>query len=207
MSTDKSKSSGDSSDLAKIKNAFSSKVWSRALDARVRQHPKFFDFLWQTRFWWIVAAAITFILPVLENDNTLWLSYSRSTNLYGFDLLVPMLSSYTENNSVIYVSSFSINPMALIIYGLIVLHLYLLFVHVEISPRLTLWHGIIQTVLALLFPFLDIPVLTYILHNFNSYWHVQPPAIGFYVLVITGLALWGAAYGRILRGLPVPDES
>lgn len=204
MSANKPKGLGGSSDLTEIKEAFSSKAWFRSLDNRVRQHPKFFDFLWQTRFWWIVAAAVTFILPVLQNDNTATLSYSRSNILYGFDLLVPMLSGWSDNN-VVYVSSFSINPQALVIYGLIVLHLYLLFVHAQVSPRLTLWHGVIQTVLTILFPVLDIPVLNFVLHGFNSYWHVQPPAVGFWILLLSGLALWGAAYGRILRGLPVPE--
>jgi hypothetical protein len=204
MSADKPKSSGDSSDLTEVREAFSSKAWSKALDNRIRQHPKFFDFLWQARFWWILAAAVTFILPVLENDNTATLSYSRSNILYGFDLLVPMLSSWTDNG-VVYVSSFSINPLALIIYGLLILHLYLFFVHTQVSPRLTLWHGVIQTVLTILFPVLDIPVLNLVLHGFNSYWHVQPPAVGFWILLLSGLALWGAAYGRILRGLPIPE--
>ena len=134
MSTDKPKNSSGS-DLAEIKQAFSSKVWTRAIDHRVRQHPRLFEILWQGRFWWIAAAAFTFILPVLQNDNTLWLSYSRSNNLYGFDLLVPMLSAYNEDNTVVHVSSFSINPMALIIYGLAALHLYLMFVKFRVSWR------------------------------------------------------------------------
>jgi len=205
MSTDKPKNSGGS-DLTEIKRAFSSKVWTRAIDHRVRQFPRLFEFLWQGRFWWLVAAAVTFILPVLQNDNTLWLSYSRSNNLYGFDLLIPMLSSYTENNNVIYVSSFSVNPMALIIYGLAALHLYLLFAKVRVSWRLTLWHGIIQTVLAALFPFLDITVLNIVLPGFKSYWHVQPPLVGFWILLLSGLAIWAGAYGQIVRGSPIPEE-
>jgi len=204
MSANKPKNSG--SDLAEVGKAFSAKVWTRAIDHRVRQFPRLFEFLWQGRFWWVAAAVATFVLPVLQNDNTLWLSYSRSTNLYGFDLLVPMLSSYTENNAVIYVSSFSVNPMALIIYGLAALHLYLLFVKVRVSWRLTLWHGITQTLLTLLFPFLDIPVLNIILHNFNSYWHVQPPMVGFWLLLLSGLMIWAGAYGQIVRGSPIPEE-
>jgi len=206
MRTDKPKTSSSGSDLAEIKQAFSTKVWTRAIDARVRQFPRLFEFLWQGRFWWIVAAAATFILPVLQNDNSSTLSYSRSANLYGFDLLVPMLSAYNDDNTVVHVSSFSINPMALIIYGLAVLHLYLLFVKVRVSWRLTLWHGIIQTVLTILFPFLDITVLNLVLPGFNSYWHVQPPMVGFGILLLSGLALWAGAYGQIVRGSPIPEE-
>ena len=205
MSTDKPKNSSGS-DLAEIKQAFSSKVWTRAIDHRVRQHPKFFEFLWQWRFWWIVAAAATFILPVLQNDNNLALSYSRSSNLYGFDLLVPMLSNYTDYNNIVHVSSFSINPLALLIYGLAALHLYLFFVKTRVSWRLTLGHGAIQTVATILFPFLDIPVLTVVLPHFSSYWHVQPPLVGFWILLFSGLAIWGGAYGQILRGSPIPEE-
>ena len=205
MSTDKPKGPDDSSDLTEIRDAFSSKAWSRALDNRVRKHPKFFEFLWQGRFWWIVAAAITFILPVLQNDNTAALSYSRSNILYGFDLLVPMLSSWNDNG-VIYISSFSINPLALIIYSLAGLHLYLLFVRTRVSWRLTLWHGLIQTVATILFPVLDIPVLNVVLHGFHSYWHVQPPLAGFWILLLSGLALLGGAYGQIVRGSPLPVE-
>jgi len=204
MSTDKPKDSGDSADLTEVREAFSSKVWSRALDHRVRQFPRFFEFLWQGRFWWIVAAAVTFVLPVLQNDNTAALSYSRSTNLYGFDLLLPMLSNWNDNG-VVYVSSFSINPLALIIYGLAALHLYLFFVKTRVSWRLTLWHGLIQTVLTILFPFLDIPVLNVVLPHFSSYWHVQPPLVGFWILLVSGLALWGGAYGQIVRGSPIPE--
>jgi hypothetical protein len=206
MSTDKPKSPGDSADLAEVREAFSSRVWTRALDHRVRQHPRFFEFLWQWRFWWIVAAAVTFILPVLQNDNTASLSYSRSANLYGFDLLVPMLSTYTNySDSATYISSFSINPLALIIYGLAGLHLYLLFVKTRVSWRITLWHGILQSVATILFPFLDITVLNIILPHFNSYWHVQPPLVGFWILLFSGLALWGGAYGQIVRGSPIPE--
>src|SRR5271170_1725784 len=129
MSTDNPKRADDSAELTEIKEAFSSKAWSSAIDERIRKHPKFFEFLWAGRFWWIVAAAVTFVLPVLQNDNTSALSYSRSDNLYGFDLLVPMLSTYTNfSDSATYISSFSINPLALIIYGLAALHLYLFFV-------------------------------------------------------------------------------
>lgn len=205
MSADKSKAPGNSSDLTEVREAFSSKAWSRALDNRVRQFPRFFEFLWQFRFWWIVAAAVTFVLPVLQNDNTATLSYSRSANLYGFDLLVPMLSAYSDNDNVVHVSSFSINPLALIIYGLAALHLYLLFVKTRVSWRLTLWHGIIQTVATILFPFLDISVLNIVLPHFNSYWHVQPPMVGFWILLFSGLALWGGAYGQIVRGSPIPE--
>jgi len=205
MSTDKPKGPGDSSDLTEIRNAFSSKVWSRAVDSRIRKYPKFFEFLWQRRFWWIVAAAVTFILPVLQNDNTDALSYSRLNILYGFDLLVPMLSTW-NNNGGVYVSSFSINPLALLIYGLAVLHLYLFFVKTRVSWRLTLWHGVIQTVATILFPFVDIPVLTRILPGFSSYWHIQPPLVGFWILLLSGLALWGGAYGQIVRGSPLPEE-
>jgi hypothetical protein len=206
MSADKPKDSGDSADLTEVREAFSSKAWSRALDHRVRKHPRFFEFLWQLRFWWIVAAAATFILPVLQNDNTSTLSYSRSDNLYGFDLLIPMLSAYNDDNSVVHVSSVSINPLALLIYGLAALHLYLFFVKTRVSWRLTLWHGILQTVATILFPFLDIPVLTVVLPHFSSYWHVQPPLVGFWILLISGLALWGGAYGQIVRGSPIPEE-
>lgn len=206
MSTDKPKGPGNSSDLVEVRQAFSSKAWSRALDSRVRQFPRFFEVLWQGRFWWIVAAAFTLILPVLQNDNTSTLSYSRSANLYGFDLLVPMLSAYNDDNTVVHVSSFSINPMALIIYGLAALHLYLLFVKTRVSWRLTLWHGIIQTVLTILFPLLDISVLNIVLPSFNSYWHVQPPLVGFWILLFSGLAIWAGAYGQIVRGSPIPEE-
>jgi hypothetical protein len=206
MSTDKPKGSGDSADLTEVREAFSSKAWSRAIDHRVRKHPRFFEFLWQGRFWWIVAAAATFVLPVLQNDNTAALSYSRSDNLYGFDLLVPMLSTYNDDASVVHVSSLSINPLGLIIYGLAALHLYLFFVKTRVSWRLTLWHGILQTVATILFPFLDIPVLTVVLPHFSSYWHVQPPLVGFWILLISGLALWGGAYGQIVRGSPIPEE-
>jgi hypothetical protein len=105
-----------------LRSAFSTKAWRRAVDDRVRRFPRFFDFLWRQRVWWLIATALTFVLPVLQNDNTAALSYSRSIQLYGFDLLVPMLSKWTDNN-VVYVSSFSINPLALVIYGLAVLHL------------------------------------------------------------------------------------
>jgi hypothetical protein len=206
MSADKPKSSGDSSDLAEVRQALSSKVWFQALDNRIRQYPRFFEFLWDWRFWWIAVAAFTFILPVLQNDNTATLSYSRSSNLFGFDLLFPMLSAWSNDNNVVHIRSFSVNPMALIIYGLAGLHLYLLFVKTPVSPRLTLWHGAIQTVLTILFPFLDITVLNWVLPGFNSYWHVQPPLVGFWFLLLSGVALWGAAYGRILRGLPVHEE-
>ena len=205
MSTDKPKGPDDSADLTEIREAFSSKVWSRALDNRIRKHPKFFEFLWQGRFWWIVAAAVTFILPVLQNDNTASLSYSRSANLYGFDLLVPVLCRWNDNG-VIYVSAISINPLALIIYGVAALHLYLFFVRTRVSWRLTLWHGAIQTIATILFPFLDIPVMNVVLRGFSSYWHIQPPLVGFWILLLSGLALWGGAYGQILRGSPVPEE-
>jgi hypothetical protein len=205
MSTEKQKGSGSSSDLTEVRKAFSTSAWTRALDYRVRQNQKFFNFLWDQRVWILSGTMLTLIMPVLQNDNTLWLSYSRSANLYGFDLLVPMLSSTAENN-VVYVSSFSVNPMALIIYGLAALHLYLIFVRANVSARLALWHGIIQTLLAIGFPFLDITTLNLILPHFNSYWHVQPPLTGFWLLVITGLALWGAAYGRILRGISPIEE-
>jgi hypothetical protein len=204
MSTDKPKGPDDSADLTEIGEAFSSKVWSRALDNRIRKHPKFFEFLWQGRFWWIVAAAVTFILPVLQNDNTASLSYSRSSNLYGFDLLVPVLCRWSDNG-VIYVSAVSINPLALIIYGLVALHLYLFFVRTRASWRLTLWHGAIQTIATILFPFLDIPVMNVVLRGFSSYWHMQPPLVGFWILLLSGLALWGGAYGQIVRGSPVPE--
>jgi hypothetical protein len=206
MSTEKPKGPDDSADLTEIGEAFSSKVWSRALDSRVRKHPKFFEFLWQGRFWWIVAAAVTFVLPVLHNNNTAALSYSRSDILYGFDLLVPMLSTESDDGSYVYVSSFTINPLALAIYGLAALHLYLLFVKTRVSWRLTLWHGLIQTVGIALFPFIDIPVMTYILRGFGSHWHVQPPMVGFWILLLSGLALWGGAYGQIVRGSPIPEE-
>ena len=206
MSVEKPKGSGSSGDLSEIRGAFSSKVWTRAIDHRVRQYPRFFELLWQGRFWWIVAAALTFILPVLQNDNTATLSYSRSTNLYGFDLLVPMLSAWNEDSSVVHVSSFSINPLALVIYGLAALHLYLLFVRTRVSWRLTLWHGIIQTVATILLPFLDITVLNIVLPGFNSYWHVQPPLVGFWLLLFFGLAIWVGAYGQIVRGSPIPEE-
>ena len=117
-----------------------------------------------------------------------------------------MLSAYNEDNSVVHVSSFSINPLALAIYGLAALHLYLIFVKTRVSWRLTLWHGAIQTVATILFPFLDIPVLTVVLPHFSSYWHVQPPLVGFWILLISGLALWGGAYGQIVRGSPIPEE-
>ena len=204
MSTDKPKGPGDSADLTEIREAFSSKVWSRALDNRIRKHPKFFEFLWQGRFWWIVAAAVTFILPVLQNDNTASLSYSRSSNLYGFDLLIPVLCRWNDNG-VIYVSAVSINPLALIIYGLAAMHLYLFFVKTRVSWRLTLWHGLMQTIATILFPFLDIPVMNVVLRGFSSYWHMQPPLVGFWILLLSGLALWGGAYGQILRGSPVPE--
>jgi hypothetical protein len=195
----------EASELREIRGAFSSKAWSRALDNRIRQYPDLFNFLWEQRFWWIVAGAITFCLPVLQNDNSYWLSYSRSTNLYGFDLLVPMLSSYGDNNNIVYVSSFSVNPLALLIYGLAVVHLYLLFVGTRVSARLTLWHAAIQTIATALFPFLDITVLNWVLPGFKSYWHVQPPLTGFWILLVSGLLLWAASYGRILRGLPVHE--
>ena len=204
MSTDKPKGPGDSADLTEIREAFSSKVWSRALDNRIRKHPKFFEFLWQGRFWWIVAAAVTFILPVLQNDNTASLSYSRSSNLYGFDLLIPVLCRWNDNG-VIYVSAVSINPLALIIYGLAAMHLYLFFVKTRVSWRLTLWHGLMQTIATILFPFLDIPVMNVVLRGFSSYWHMQPPLVGFWILLLSGLALWGGAYGQILRGSPLPE--
>jgi hypothetical protein len=204
MSTDKPKGPDDSADLTEIGEVFSSKVWSSALDNRIRKHPKFFEFLWQGRFWWIVAAAITFVLPVLQNDNTASLSYSRSSNLYGFDLLVPVLCRWSDNG-VIYVSAVSINPLALIIYGLAALHLYLYFVKARVSWRLTLWHGVLQTVAIILFPFLDIPVMNVVLRGFSSYWHMQPPLVGFWILLLSGLALWGGAYGQIVRGSPVPE--
>jgi len=205
MSADKPKGPGDSGDLTEIGEAFSSKAWSRALDERVRKFPRFFEFLWQGRFWWIVAAAVTFVLPVLENADSLAVSYSGSTNLYGFDLLVPMASG-TNDNGVGYISGFSINPLALIIYGLAALHLYLYFVKVRVSWRLTLWHGVIQTVLTILFPFVDIPVLNLVLHGFSSYWVLQPPLVGFWILLLSGLALWAGAYGQIVRGSPIPEE-
>ena len=205
MSADKPPQSRPS-DLTEIRGAFSSKAWSRALDNRIRQYPDLFNFLWEQRFWWILASAITFVLPVLQNDNTLALSYSRSIHLYGFDLLVPMLSTYNDNN-VVYISSFSVNPLAFIIYALCALQLYLFFVGTRVSARLNLWHGILQTVITVLFPFLDITVLNYILPGFNSYWHVQPPLTGFWILLGAGLLLWAASYGRILRGLPVPEPS
>jgi hypothetical protein len=195
---------GPASDLTEIRGAFSSKAWRVALDNRIRKYPRFFEFLWQARLWWIIAAALTFVLPVLRNDNTYALSYSRSTNLYGFDLLVPMLSQWDSSN-VISIESFSVNPLALIIYGLAALHLYLFFVRSKVSPRLTAWHGAIQTILTILFPFLDIPVLNFVLPKFNSYWHVQPPLFGFWLLLFSGLVLWGGAYGRILRGLPLHE--
>jgi hypothetical protein len=82
----------------------------------------------------------------------------------------------------------------------------LLFVKTRVSWRLTLWHGAIQTVATILFPFLDIPVLTVVLPHFNSYWHVQPPLVGFWILLLSGLALWAGAYGQIVRGSPIPEE-
>jgi hypothetical protein len=204
MSAGDPKSPDDSSDLAEIRGALSSKVWHRALDNRVRKHPKFFEFLWQQRFWWVVAAAVTFLLPVLTNNNTAALSYSRTSTLYGFDLLVPMLSVW-DANGVLGINSFSINPLALAIYGLAGLHLYLFFVKTRVSPRLTLWQGAIQTIATIVFPVLDIPLMNVILSGFHSYWHVQPPLVGFWVLLISGLALWGGGYGQIVRGSPLPE--
>jgi hypothetical protein len=204
MSTEDPKLPGQPDDLAEIRGALSPKVGLRALDARIRQHPQFFEFLWEWRFWWIVAALATFVLPVLTNDNTLTLSYSRSINLYGFDLLVPVISQ-NDSYNVVSVRSFSINPMALVIYGLAALHLYLIFVKSRVSAHVTLWHGVIQTVLTLLFPFLDIPVLNMVLPSFKSFWHVQPPQVGFWILLVSGIMLWAGGYGRVLRGLSIPE--
>jgi len=203
MSAEDPRKDSTAADLSEVERALSSEAGLRALDSRIRQHPQFFEFLWRLRFWWVLAAVITFILPVLQNNNSAALSYSRSGTLYGFDLLVPMISR-TNDNGITYISSFSVNPLAFVIYGLAALHLYLCFVQARVSPRLACWHGAIQTILTILFPVLDIPVLNIVLREFNSYWHVQPPLFGFWVLLFSGLALWGGGYGQIVRGSPLP---
>jgi hypothetical protein len=154
----------------------------------------------------LVAGAATFVLPVLYNDDTISLTYSGSTSLYGFNLLVPIMSNtYTDARSgstYATFNAFSIDPLALIIYGLLALHLYLFFVKTPVSPRLTAWHGFIQTLVIVLMPFLEIPVLNVVLHGFSSYWGIQPPAFGFWILLLSGLALWSGAYGQILKAHP-----
>jgi hypothetical protein len=200
MSTGKPSNQPD--DFAPIRESLSPGVLKSALANRVSQHPAFFEFLWKYRFWWVVASAVTFVLPVLYNDNLYTLSYSGSANLYGFDLLVPVSSSTAHSGAVTIYDSFSINPQALIIYGLIGLQLYLFFVGKQVSARLVFWHGLIQTVATVLFPVLDIPVLNLILRGFNSHWHLQPPLFGFWVLLLAGLALWGGAYYQLLKSAP-----
>jgi hypothetical protein len=206
MSTEKPKDQGVPDDVAAIKGAFSPAKGRAALDGFFLKQAGFFGLLWRWRFWFLVAGAATFVLPVLYNDDTISLTYSGSTSLYGFNLLIPVTSNtYTNGNSgATYASftGFSIDPMALVIYALLALHLYLFFVKTPVSPRLTAWHGFIQTVLILLMPFLEIPVLNVVLHGFSSYWGIQPPAFGFWILLLSGLALWSGAYGQILRAGP-----
>jgi hypothetical protein len=198
MSGDKPKNQAQPDDLAQVRESFSTRKWKSAIDDRIRRHPALFDFFWKYRLWWLIAGAATFVLPVLRDANIYALSYSGSSNLYGFDLLVPMLSASHDNGVTSY-TSFSINPEALVIYGLVAVHLYLFFVRTPVSPRLTFWHGCIQGVATLLFPFLDIPTMNLLLHGFNSYWHIQPPLVGFWILLIAGGFLKGGAYAQLLK--------
>jgi hypothetical protein len=206
MSTEKPKDQGVPDDVAALKGAFSPGKGRAALDGFFLRHAGFFGGLWQWRLWFLVAGAATFVLPVLYNDDTISLTYSGSTSLYGFNLLVPVTSNtYTDAaNGVTYASftGFSIDPLALVLYGLVALHLYLFFVKTPVSPRLTAWHGFIQTAIIILMPFLEIPVLNVVLHGFSSYWGIQPPSFGFWIVLLSGLALWTGAYSQILKAHP-----
>jgi hypothetical protein len=205
MSTQKPNDRGLPDDVAALKGAFSRARARAALDGFFRRHPDFFAALWAGRFWFLVAGAATF-MPVLYNDDTIALTYSGSTSLYGFNLLVPVMSNTTTDadsgRTYATFTAFSIDPLALILYGLLAAHLYLFFVKTPVSPRLTAWHGCIQTLVILAMPFLEIPVLNTVLHGFSSYWGIQPPALGFWILLVSGVALWAGAYGRLLHHPP-----
>jgi hypothetical protein len=203
MSAEKPNDHGLPDDVAALKGAFSPGKGRAALDGFFRRHPGFFAALWRERFWFLVAGAATFVLPVLYNDDTIPLTYSGSTSLYGFNLLVPIMSdTYTDartGQTYATFTAFSIDPLTLLLYGLLAAHLYLFFVKTPVSPRLTAWHGFIQALLILLMPFLEIPVLNIILHGFSSYWGIQPPAFGFWLLLLSGLAVWAGAYSQLLK--------
>jgi hypothetical protein len=206
MSAEKPKDHGVPDDVAAIEAAFSPGKGRAALEDFFLRHQGLFDRLWRWRLGFLVAAAATFVLPVLYNDDTASLTFSGSSSLYGFNLLVPVTSNtYTEARTGQTFASFigfTIDPFALVLYGLLALHLYLFFVKTPVSPRITAWHGFIQALVVVLMPFLEIPVLNVILHGFSSYWGIQAPAFGFWVLLLTALALWAGAYGQILKARP-----
>lgn len=181
------------------RSAFS---WSRfraALDERVRGNRSILEFLFRHRFWLVAVSCCTFFMPVLENDNTANLNWSQTSSLFGFDVLVPVVTRVNLYSGIVASRSFSIHPLGALIYLPLAVYLYLLFVKHAVPVRWIFWQAVVQTVSTLLLPFAHIALLTFVLPGFSSTWHCQSPLIGFWILLICGVALLAASYHEFIR--------
>jgi hypothetical protein len=193
--------------LENAKSAFSWRKFREAIDERVRSNGAMVAFLYTHRVWLLAASGVTLFLPVMENDNTACLNWSQSPALTGFDVLVPVLTKVNLFSGAIASRTFSIDPLGLLIYLPLAVHLYFQFVKYTVPARWVFWQGVIQTSATILLPFTQIAILTWVLPGFHSVWHLQPPLWGFWILLGCGVALLLGAYGELLKVREAPASA
>lgn len=179
--------------------AFSWKRFKSALDERIIGAKEPLEFIYRNRFWFWLVSAVTFVLPVLENQNTASISWARSASLLGFDILVPVCTRANIYSGYVASRSISIHPLGLLIYVPLGVLLYLAFVRQPIPLRWEFRHAVLQTIATLLLPFAHIVLLTMVMPGFRSEWHSQSPLIGYWVLLACAIVLLAATYHELIK--------
>jgi len=120
---------------------------------------------------------------------------------------VPVCTKANIYTGFVAARSFSLHPIGVLIYLPLAMLLYLTFVRQPIPIRWTFRQAMLQTMAVLLLPILHIPLLTMVMPGFNSEWHSQSPLLGFWILLVCGVALMAASYHERIKPMPASPSA